>query len=48
MYVLVLLTCASYHIQHTPGYHDCIDGRHAERREFRRRTGDVHEYRRRG
>jgi len=48
MYVHVFLISVGHYVQHTPGYHDSVDGRHAERSEFLRCPGDIHEHRRRG
>lgn len=48
MHILFLVARADHHVQHTPGHHGGVDGRRSQRREFRRRYGNVHEHRRRG
>lgn len=44
MYVLLLHISINHYVQHTSGHYGSIDGRNAERCEFRGRTGNVHEH----
>lgn len=46
LYVLLFHTGVGHHVQHTSGHYGRVNGRHAERCEFRGRTGNVHEHQR--